>query len=134
MGISEVKRQELEGLLSTITPFDIRANLFKRRDFEFIVTGKDEGGDVRTHEKQRKALEILTSGRYEGLLYGGGAGGAKSWTGCAWLLFMCVNYPNTRWLIARNELGDIVDSVLVTFNKVCREYGFCGFKYNGQKN
>lgn len=134
MGISEVKRQELEGLLSTITPFDIRANLFKRRDFEFIVTGKDEDGNVRTHEKQRQALEILTSNEYEELLYGGGAGGAKSYTGCAWLLFMCVNYPETRWFVARNELGDIVDSVLVTFNKVCRDYGFSGFKYNGQKN
>lgn len=57
----------------------------------------------------------------------------NSWTGCAWLLFMCINYPGTRWFIARNRLSDILESVLVTFKKVCEAYGFDRYKFNGQK-
>ncbi len=58
----------------------------------------------------------------------------NTWTACCWLLFMCINYPETRYFVARNELGDIVDSVLVTWGKVCREYGFTDYKFNGVKN
>lgn len=126
--------QELEEYLQKAKPIDIRAELFKQGDFDFIVTGPDENGEIKTHHKQKQALEILTSGKYEEFLYGGAAGGAKSWTGCAWIMFMAICYPGTKYFIARNELGDILDSVMVTWNKVCKEYGFTDWKFNGQKN
>ena len=47
---------------------------------------------------------------------------------------MCILYPETRWFVARDELGEIVSSVLVTFKKVARKYGFKDFKFNAQKN
>ena len=47
---------------------------------------------------------------------------------------MCINYPGTRWFVARNELKDIVDSVYVTFSKVAKEYGFSDYKFNSVKN
>lgn len=129
-----MNKEDLDDILSTLSPIDIRASLFKQRNFDFIVTGKNEHGKIVTHEKQREALEILTSNKYEEFLYGGAAGGAKSWTGCAWIMFMAICYPNTKYFIARNELKDIIDSVLVTFNKVAREYGFTDYKYNAVKN
>lgn len=131
MNISNSKVSELTRGLS---PIDIRSSLFKKGNFDFIVTGKNEDNELVTHEKQREALEVLTSNKYEEFLYGGAAGGAKSWTGCAWILFMCICYPGTKYFIARNELKDILDSVLVTFNKVCKAYGFSDFKFNAVKN
>ena len=112
----------------------IRAELFKTKDFKFIVKGKDEDGVIKTHEQQEQALQILTSNIYEEFLYGGAAGGAKTWTGCVWLLFMGILYPGTRYFVARKELKDIVDSVYVTFVKVCRAYGFTDFKFNAVKH
>jgi phage terminase large subunit len=131
MNISQRKINELTGGLK---PIDVRAALFKKGDFDFIVRGLNEDGVEVVHEKQRKALEILTCGKYEEFLYGGAAGGAKSWTGCAWIMFMAICYPGTKYFIARNELKDILDSVLVTFNKVAKEYGFTDFKFNAVKN
>ncbi len=57
----------------------------------------------------------------------------NSWTGCTWLLFMCILYPNTNWFMGRKELKRITESTLKTFFKVCREYGFTDYKYNAQK-
>lgn len=58
----------------------------------------------------------------------------NSWTGCVWLLFMSQIYPKTKYFIARNELKDIVDSVWVTFQKVCDAYGFTDYTFNANKN
>lgn len=124
----------LQNALHNLKPIDIRATLFKKGNFDFIVTGPDETGAIKTHYKQKQALEILTSNKYEEFLYGGAAGGAKSWTGCAWIMFMAICYPGTKYFIARNELKDIVDSVLVTFKKVAKEYGYSDWKYNAVKN
>jgi phage terminase large subunit len=105
---------------------------FKRRLFDFItITPKGK------HEKQAEALAILTDNETEEFLYGGAAGGAKSWTGCCWLLFMCLIYPKTRWFIAREELKRITESTLITFFKVASAYSVklgVDFKFNGQKN
>lgn len=126
--------KKLQSALGGIKPIDIRAELFKKGNFDFICTQPDENGDIKTHQKMKEAFEILTSNQYEEFLYGGGAGSGKSWCGCSWLLFMCINYPGTKYFVARNELKDIVDSVLVTWSKVCAEYGFNNWKFNAVKN
>lgn len=123
----------VQEFVSSLEPIDIRAHLFKERNFDFIVNG-ERNGVAFVHEKQREALDVLTANLYTEFLFGGGANGAKSWTGCVWILFMCINYPGTRYFIARNELKDLVDSVFVTFKKVCREYGFSDYKFNAVKN
>ena len=127
--------QSANSILSQIRPIDIRAELFKKGDYDFIVKRKVNGVE-RENKKQRKALEILRCGLYDEFMFGGAAGPGKSWVGCAWLLFMGILYPGTRWFIARNQLKDLEDSVMVTWRKVCREYGFeegKDWKYNGQK-
>ena len=133
-GFNEIDNEKLKELITPDALLQMRIELFRAGNFDFIVKGKNEYGELVTHEKQREALKILTSNKYEEFLYGGAAGGAKSWTGCAWVLFMALCYPNTKYFIARNELKDIIDSVLVTFNKVARSYGFSDYKYNAVKN
>lgn len=105
----------------------LRKRLFKTGFFDFITVHKS-----RQHEKQALALQLLTDNETTELGYGGAAGGAKSWTGCAWLAFMCICYPGTRWFIGREELKRLRESTLLTFYKVCRMYGVKGWKYNGQ--
>lgn len=108
---------------------EIAKALFKKRNFDFIVAR-----DGKKHKKQAEALKLLTDNETEEFLYGGAAGGAKSWTGCVWLLFMSLIYPETKWFIGREELKRITESTLITFFKVAKEYGITSFKYNGQKN
>jgi phage terminase large subunit len=106
---------------------DVRRDMFKRRLFGFIT-----GPEGKRHQKQHEALYILTDHETEEFGYGGAAGGAKSWTGCAWLAFMCECFPDTRWFIGREELKRLRESTLITFYKVCKKYGIEGWKYNGQ--
>lgn len=71
----------------------------------------------------------------EFIVYGGAAGGGKTWLGCEWLLTSCFNYPGTRYFIAREELKDIRESTIITFYKVLSHHGIKSaslFKYNGQ--
>ena len=92
----------------------VKIELFKRGCFDFITVK-----DGLKHEKQEHALKILTDNEHVELLYGGAAGGAKSWTGVVWLLFMCLCYPGSKWFIGRAELKRITQSTLITFYKVC---------------
>ena len=133
--------KKLEQFTSELKLIDIYAEMFRKGDFSFIVEGLAKNtsdvwakGDSVSHEKQKQALTILRNGKYDQFLYGGAAGGAKSWTGVSWIVFMCLCFPKTRWFIARKELKDILDSVMVTFKKVCTEYGITDYKFNAQKN
>ena len=73
--------------------------------------------------KQIEALKYLTDDVVKELLYGGAAGGGKSWIGCEWLLWNCIAYPGTRWFIGRKHLSEIRESTIVTFRKVCKKHG-----------
>lgn len=120
---------QVSDIIGRIKLFDVKKEAFRRGLFDFIV--ETERG---RHKKQEEALKILTDTETEEFLYGGAAGGAKSWTGCAWLLFQAELYPGTRWFIGREELKRVTESTLITFYKVAKEYGFSGFTYNGQYN
>lgn len=48
---------------------------------------------------------------------------------------MSLCYPGTKWFIGREELKRLRESTLITFFKVCTQYGIKrdkDFKYNGQ--
>jgi phage terminase large subunit len=135
------RNNDINQLLNGLDPLSLRINLFKQGVFDFIVEGiaansenDFEIGEEASHQKQRRALEILSDNEHDEFLYGGAAGGAKSWTGACWLIFSCLAYPDTNWFIARNQLKDLLDSVLKTINKVCKEYGITDYNFNAQKN
>jgi len=111
---------------------NIRVELFKRGEFSFIT----DAGNKR-HVKQHEALKYLTDNITTELAYGGAAGGAKSWTGAAWLTFSCLAYPDTMWFAGRDTLKDLRESTLLTFMKVFKRYGLqreVDWHYNGQDN
>jgi phage terminase large subunit len=108
--------------------------LFKEKEFRFI-TEVEVAGILVNHDKQRIALEMLTDLITEELGYGGAAGGAKSWTGCAWEVLMCAAFPGIKCFVGREELTRLMGSTYKTFQKVLKRYGFrreVDWKFNGQ--
>lgn len=87
--------------------------------------------------KQHLAWEILNDSTTDEFLFGGGAGGGKSWVGCEWLISMCLRYPGTRYFIARKKLTVLKKTTLITFFKVCKKHGLkknVHFRYREQQS
>ncbi len=83
--------------------------------------------------KQLQALEILEDKETTELLFGGSAGGGKSYLGCAWVILNCLRYAGTRYMIARAELKALKASTMKTFFQICNEWGLIkdeDFHYN----
>lgn len=79
---------------------------------------------TRLSEKQNIAWSLLEkSPTVTEVLYGGAAGGGKSWFGCLWQIFRRVAYPGTRGAIGRSELKNLKRTTLKTFNDIWEEYG-----------
>jgi len=111
--------------LKDISPYfaiESKADLFRNGYFE----------QLDLFDTQKTALEILADNNVSELLFGGSAGGGKSFCGCEWLLWSCLAYPETRWFIGRRHLNEIRKSTVVTFRKVCKKHGIPAnwWKYN----
>lgn len=120
-------------LLQKIKEIDltqIRCELFRRGQFDFICLQ-----DGKKHLKQEQALQILTDTQTEEFAYGGAAGGAKSWTGAEWCVWMCLAYHGVIGGVGRRTLKSLRESTWITFRKVFKKYGLkenIDWKYNGQ--
>lgn len=64
--------------------------------------------------KQEIAFRLLWSQEVEELLFGGGAGGGKSWFLCMYGLLMCIAYPGIRVGLGREELKELKQTTLLT--------------------
>lgn len=86
--------------------------------------------------KQDLAFRMLANDFTSFLLFGGGAGGGKSWFGCEWLLTSCYRYPGSKWFIGRKELKRLMASTYVTWIKVCKHHDIpdSDWKLNSQYN
>lgn len=104
---------------------EILIELYKRKNIDGLSLS----------DKQKEALNILINNdKIKEPLYGGGAGGGKTWLGCTWLVFNCLAYPDTKWFIGRKSIKDLEGSVQVSINKVCKFYGIKEPLYNGKSN
>lgn len=91
----------------------------------------------RPSNKQLIAFNYLTDHETNEILYGGAAGGGKSHLGCSWIIYCCIAYPGTRYLIGRAILKTLKESTLLTFFKVCKEMGLRKgreFNYNSMSS
>ena len=86
-------------------------------------------------EKQIEAWDYLFNNITTVLFFGGGAGGAKSFLGCAWIILVALKFNGTRWFLARKTLKSLRESTLETFFQVCGNWGIKPekhYKYNSQ--
>lgn len=95
-------------------------------------------GDKKTVElslRQHEAMSLISheNKTIKYLLYGGAAGGGKSFLLATWLLFVARSFPETRWFIGREELKRLKESTLVTFFKAAKYFNLHEeFIFNGQ--
>lgn len=76
--------------------------------------------------EQTKAIDYLSEPEFKDItrvIYGGQAGGGKSYLISVWLDMMCRGFEGTRWYMARETLKDIKESVLLTFFDVTKTTG-----------
>lgn len=88
-------------------------------------------------KKQTVCLDSLENISIKEIIFGGGAGSAKSVIGCFWLLKMCLKYPETRWLMGRAKLKTLKETTLNTFLWVCKQQGIINgthFNINNSSN
>ena len=88
-------------------------------------------------EKQQEAIEYLFDKESTEILFGGAAGGGKSYIGCAWLIILCLRYPQTRYLMGRSKLDTLKKTTLNTFFEVCQQWDLLSGKhytFNGATN
>jgi phage terminase large subunit len=77
---------------------------------------------LRPSWQQHLAWLNLQDNITEEILFGGGAGGGKSWLGCEWLLHHCLTYKGSRYYVGRDELKKLRQSTVVTMYKVLNHY------------
>ena len=99
------------------------------------LTKKDREFFLKFYPKQLQAFHILRNQKTGELCYGGAAGGAKTYLGCAWQLLNRLAYPGTRGLIGRARLKNLKNTTLKTFLEIARSLGLVQgrhFSYNAQ--
>ena len=87
---------------------------------------------LKQHLAWKKWLDSTT--RF--ILFGGGAGGGKSWWICEKRLVRAYQYPGMKAFIGRKELKRLMQSTYVTWTKVCAHHRIPedDWKLNGQYN
>jgi len=93
--------------------------------------------DFKPTIKQHKAWDYLHDDTTSEILFGGSAGGGKSYFGAAWLLYSCLRYPGTRWLMGRAVLKTLKETTLNSFFSVCGDWKVKKgehYKFNAQSN
>jgi len=86
---------------------------------------------------QGQAIKYLLDNTTNDLLFGGAAGGGKSYIGCSWLILMCIKYPGTRYLMGRSKLDNLKKTTLNTFFEICQQWNIVSgkhFNFNAGSN
>ena len=92
--------------------------------------------DYKPQPKQYDMLETLTADNgIKYLLYGGAAGGGKTYGGVAWLIIMALQHDGSSYFIARKKRSDLKESTFITFKTISRAWGVDDkWNFNGQDN
>ena len=86
---------------------------------------------------QKECLKYLFDNKTKEVLFGGAAGGGKSWVGVSYLILMALQYPKTRYLMGRSKLDALKKTTLNTFFEVCVDWNLKAiedYTFNGSSN
>jgi hypothetical protein len=92
---------------------------------------------INPTSRQKQCFKLLLDDKTNIVVFGGAAGGGKSWLGCVWIVTLCLQYPGIRTLIGRTVLQQLK---LTTLNTLFEVLGMMGLKsgthytFNGQSN
>ena len=79
--------------------------------------------DVSLNNKQLKTMNILYNSLDKNVvIYGGAAGGGKSYLGCLFIITYCLKYQEIRCMIGRYTLSSLKNSTLITFLNILKKY------------
>ena len=70
--------------------------------------------DIDLFDKQADCFAYLEDNVTTEILFGGGAGGSKTFTGCLWQIHRRLEYPKTRSVIGRSKLKNLKATTLNT--------------------
>ena len=93
--------------------------------------------DPKYTRTQSQALKYLLDNTTNDILFGGAAGGGKSFMGCSWLILMCMKHSGTRYLMGRSKLDNLKKTTLNTFFEVCQQWKIIAgkhFNFNASSN
>ena len=93
--------------------------------------------NITPTRRQSQAWRYLTDDKTNIVLFGGSAGGGKSWLGCLWITTICLKYTGIRCLIGRSVLTQLKLTTLNTLFDLLGSMGMKSgehFNFNGQSN
>jgi hypothetical protein len=93
--------------------------------------------EIKPTQKQKQCFKLLLDDKTNIIVYGGSAGGGKSWLGCVWIVTLCLKYPGIRCLIGRTVLQQLKLTTLNTLFEVLQMMGLRSgehYNFNGQSN
>jgi hypothetical protein len=93
--------------------------------------------NINLTKKQTIGWKHLNDDQTNIILFGGSAGGGKSWLGCLWITTLCLQYQGIRCLIGRSVLTQLKLTTLNTLFDLLQTMGLKSgthFTYNGQSN
>lgn len=81
------------------------------------------------HPKQQEFINVVLSGLYRYLFFGGGARGGKSYVCMALLILLSKFFKGSKWHVIRKDSTKLENTSIPTFHKVCPKkflYKFVG--------
>lgn len=93
--------------------------------------------NITPTKRQSQAWKYLTDDKTNIVLFGGSAGGGKSWLGCLWITTLCLQYKGIRCLIGRTVLTQLKLTTLNTLFDLLNNMGLKSgehYIFNGQSN
>ncbi len=94
--------------------------------------------ELEMTKKQYEVAKLYQDKVTTEILFGGGAGGGKSFLLCVLLIDCCLSFDESRYLLGRSQLKNLKESTLQTFFqvavKIFKLKSGDDYKYNGQDN
>jgi PBSX family phage terminase large subunit len=93
--------------------------------------------NINLFKTQSDCWKYLTDNVTTDITFGGGVSGGKTWLGCLWVTTMCLNYPETRYLIGRTVLQTLKLTTLKTYLNLLKTINLKAdehYVYNQQSN